>query len=60
MENKCPCHGCVPPKRNSECHGSCRGYKEWKASEQVKKDAERKRKEQEAGSSYICKLQTET
>lgn len=48
MGKDSPCHGCNPPKRNPQCHSSCKDYKDWKASEQVKKDAERKRKEQEA------------
>ena len=45
MGNDSPCHGCVAPKRYPGCHGKCKDYKEWKAGEQVKKDAERKRTE---------------
>lgn len=25
----CPCNGCVPPKRNATCHGSCTEYLTW-------------------------------
>lgn len=25
--NPNPCFGCVPPKRNSECHATCKEYK---------------------------------
>lgn len=48
MGNDSPCHGCVAPKRYPGCHGKCKDYKEWKAGEQVKKDAERRRKEEES------------
>lgn len=48
MRKDSPCHGCVAPKRYPGCHDRCKEYKEWKADEQVKKDAERKRKEEEA------------
>lgn len=48
MGKESPCHGCVAPKRYPGCHGKCKNYQDWKASEQVKKDAERKRKEEEA------------
>lgn len=48
MGKDCPCHGCVPPNRYPGCHGNCEAYKDWKASEQEKKDAERKLREQEA------------
>ena len=27
--NDCPCKGCVPPKRNAECHSKCPEYIEW-------------------------------
>lgn len=47
MGNWSPCQDCVAPKRTPECHGTCKEYKKWKASEKVKKDAERERKEQE-------------
>jgi len=43
-----PCHGCVAPKRYPGCHGKCKEYRKWKADEQVRKDAERERKEDEA------------
>ena len=26
----CPCNGCVPPKRTSTCHSTCKDYKKWK------------------------------
>lgn len=48
MGKESPCHGCVAPRRYLGCHDKCKDYQDWKASEQVKKDAERKRKEQEA------------
>lgn len=48
MGNSCPCHGCVTPKRYPGCHDKCKAYRDWKASEQVKNDAERKRKEEES------------
>lgn len=48
MGNSCPCHGCVTPKRYPGCHDKCKAYKDWKASEQKRKDAERKRKEEES------------
>lgn len=51
MVNDSPCHGCVPPNRYPGCHGICSDYKNWKASEQVKKDAVRERKELE---SAVC------
>lgn len=48
MRNDSPCHGCVAPKRHVGCHGTCPEYHDWKATEQIKKDAERKRREDEA------------
>lgn len=48
MVNDSPCHGCVAPKRHVVCHGTCSEYHNWKATEQIKKDAERKRREDEA------------
>lgn len=48
MGNSCPCHGCVTPKRYPGCHDKCKAYRDWKASEQKRKDAERKRKEEES------------
>ncbi len=47
MGNDCPCKECVAPKRHVGCHGTCRGYIDWKTADEKKKDAERKRKEQE-------------
>jgi hypothetical protein len=29
MAKICPCKGCVPPKRNAECHSNCKEYKDW-------------------------------
>lgn len=48
MVKESPCHWCVPPKRYPGCHGKCKNYLDWKASEQEKNDARRKRREQEA------------
>lgn len=48
MGNSCPCHGCVAPKRYPGCHDKCVAYQDWKASEQKRKDAERKRKEEDS------------
>ena len=48
MGKESPCHGCVTPRRYPGCHDKCKDYQDWKASEQVKKDAERKRKKEEA------------
>ena len=27
---ECPCKGCIPPKRSSICHSSCKAYLDWK------------------------------
>lgn len=27
---KCPCNGCVPPKRQIHCHSTCPDYKEFR------------------------------
>lgn len=48
MGNDAPCYRCIPPNRYPGCHSKCKEYQEWKASEQEKKDAERKQREQEA------------
>lgn len=48
MGNDCPCKGCVAPKRHVGCHGTCKGYTDWKTADVEKKAAERKRKEDEA------------
>ena len=30
MTNKdCPCNGCLPPKRSSDCHSVCPEYPKW-------------------------------
>lgn len=47
MVQDSPCHGCATPKRYPGCHDKCKEYKEWKAGEQVKKNAKRKRKEED-------------
>jgi hypothetical protein len=26
---KCPCDGCVPPKRQLHCHSTCKDYIDW-------------------------------
>lgn len=26
---KCPCNGCVPPRRHEACHDHCPEYAEW-------------------------------
>ena len=45
--NECPCKGCVPPKRNAECHSICPEYKEWKAAETQKNEKIREIREAE-------------
>lgn len=35
MSIKCPCYGCIPPKRNGYCHSTCNEFIEWQ-----KKDRE--------------------
>lgn len=47
MSSNCPCKGCVPPKRNAECHSICPEYKEWSAAEQIKKAKIRELREEE-------------
>jgi hypothetical protein len=27
---KCPCDGCVPPKRHLHCHSTCPDYKDFR------------------------------
>lgn len=39
MKNKCPCKGCLPPRRSPACHTTCTHYAEWKA-ERDKKNAQ--------------------
>ena len=29
MAEPCPCNGCVPPRRNADCHTYCPDYKKW-------------------------------
>ena len=48
MGKDSPCFRCVPLKRYPGCHDKCKEYQDWKASEQARKDAERKQREQEA------------
>ena len=35
---KCPCKGCMPPKRNAECHITCTAWIEWKQWQKKNKD----------------------
>jgi hypothetical protein len=45
--NKCPCLGCVPPKRNADCHSNCQEYKDWSIAQQQRNQEIRKAKEEE-------------
>jgi hypothetical protein len=39
---KCPCNGCVPPKRHLHCHSTCKEHKDWQDwKRQVKENRER-------------------
>ena len=40
---KCPCKEC--DRRTVTCHGVCEGYQEWKKSEAVRIEAERRARE---------------
>lgn len=40
-----PCRYCVPPKRHPACHDTCKEFRDAKALEQERKNAERGRKE---------------
>lgn len=40
------CKGCIPPKRQTGCHGYCEEYLEQKVELEKKKQAEREWKEQ--------------
>lgn len=42
---RCPCYGCLAPRRNPGCHSYCDNYLEW--DERNKKYREKARKEQE-------------
>ena len=42
---KCPCNGCVEPKRRFNCHAMCKEYKQYQAD--VKKYREKKQLEEE-------------
>ena len=37
------CDGCVPPKRTSDCHCTCKEYKDAKAEHEARLEAERKK-----------------
>lgn len=39
LNDDCPCNGCIPPKRTSDCHGKCPDYEEWTAEQERKKQA---------------------
>ena len=43
MGIKC-CNGCVPPKRNPYCHGTCEEYKKEKARHEAELAADYKRR----------------
>ncbi len=45
---KC-CNGCVPPKRNPWCHGTCPEYADEKAQNDMEKAAANRKKEIECG-----------
>lgn len=46
-KRKCPCKGCIPPKRHSGCHGKCKDYKDWKRLEDEDHEEQRKIREEE-------------
>ena len=37
--SRCPCDGCMPPKRHQYCHANCPDYPEWVAEQKRKKQA---------------------
>lgn len=43
--DNCPCKGCVPPKRNAECHSNCKDFKIWDQEHRQKLESIRKDKE---------------
>ena len=45
MTNPGPCKDCVPPKRQTGCHGYCEKYIEWKAALEREKKTEKDWKE---------------
>lgn len=40
-----PCTGCVPPRRNSDCHGKCEEYISWEKNKNKILEARWKLKE---------------
>lgn len=48
MAIKC-CYGCVPPKRNATCHGTCPDYIREKAVHDAELEAEYKRRSIKSG-----------
>lgn len=47
--NDNPCFGCIPPKRNADCHSICKEYTDWKRDHDAELDEQRKQKLQEWG-----------
>lgn len=41
MANQAPCKGCIPPKRQIDCHGYCKEYIKWKAELERQKRVEK-------------------
>jgi hypothetical protein len=35
---KNPCYGCQPPKRNAECHSTCKEYTDWRIEHEAERD----------------------
>lgn len=42
---ECPCRNCVPPVRQSGCHGKCEKYLSWRSVVDEVSAEERKKKE---------------
>lgn len=49
------CRDCVAPKRHSGCHGTCKTYKEEKASWEAHKKEIRKQKDKEDAVHYVLR-----
>ena len=37
MKNRCPCKGCLPPRRSPACHSTCIQYAGWKERREMEK-----------------------
>jgi hypothetical protein len=50
---KCPCKGCLPPKRSASCHSTCSAYAEWVEERAREKQAAWEQKQMDKACDYF-------